>query len=107
MSDTRLPSASGTLRERADDLPSGSALLKAYPNPFQQALTVRASCNAGSTVESSVVDVLGRRRHLGKIPCSHHGHIVLDVNADQLTAGVYFVVVHTSTHLLTLPVTKL
>ena len=47
MSDTRLPSASGTLRERADDLPSGSALLKAYPNPFQQALTVRASCNAG------------------------------------------------------------
>lgn len=106
MSDTRLPVVSGTLTEE-DGLPSENGLVAAFPNPFQHSLNVRVACEAGTPVETFLVDVLGRRRQMGAMPCSAQGEILFEVDTSELSSGVYFVVVRSSTDVRTLPVTKL
>jgi len=65
------------------------------------------ACEAGTPVETFLVDVLGRRRQMGAMPCSAQGEILFEVDTSVLSSGVYFVVVRSSTDVRTLPVTKL
>ncbi len=76
-------------------IPEEYAIGDPYPNPFNPSVTLEISLPENAVVQYAVHDILGReveRNLLGQLNAGYH---LINWNADQFAAGVYFVTVET------------
>ena len=108
MSDTRLPSSTGTYSTPLDLAPPTElAILDAYPNPFNESLTTRIQCIPGQRVRASLVDLLGRTSALGDVRCGAGRTVDLNTDGAALSPGMYFLTIESDGKRSSRPVIRL
>ncbi len=73
-----------------EDIPESFTLGQNYPNPFNPATTISYSVPDMSQVTITLYNIIGQK--IGDLVDAHHmfGNFTVDVDASDLSAGVYF-----------------
>ena len=66
-------------------------LIRIFPNPAQNSITISYPCNANKNLEINVKDISGRNMYMESVPCNGDNITQHQVNISNLLPGMYIV----------------